>query len=361
MIIQSPLLGLGLVLAAQLPSPGLGLGLGGCTDGITCANVSANGLTFQCRLAAPAPGSTAHRGDVLMLHGFPEWSEMYMGLMRSLAAEGFKSIACNQRGYSMPRPDGVESYDYTILRGDVFAIATASNFTRFHLVGHDHGAVLGWFSVGSAEGRSKVLSYSSLSIPHPTAFNAALAGPAGDLQQQIASQYFTMFVLNDSAAIHNDFWYNSMGKTCGDKNTGSFASAAEFQKAMWWYNGAMDTGVMSHPPLMSVASLLAHGAVEMAGLRGVFGGKPNAGTAATVVTGNATMPVLYVCGISDPAILCNRPYALTTSEYCLANYTYAEADCGHDLLSCAIQSETDKVVTAIVNHVTAAAAAAAST
>ena len=145
MIIQSPLLGLGLVLAAQLPSPGLGLGLGGCTDGITCANVSANGLTFQCRLAAPAPGSTAHRGDVLMLHGFPEWSEMYvkcrsaaapcgvtllyllswtlfllsgidrtgigrlndrsnkgppspryMGLMRSLAAEGFKSIACNQ-------------------------------------------------------------------------------------------------------------------------------------------------------------------------------------------------------------------------------------------------------------------------
>ena len=90
------------------------------------------------------------------------------------------------------------------------------------------------------------------------------------------------------------------GKTCGDKNTGSFASAAEFQKAMWWYNGAMDTGVMSHPPLMSVASLLAHGAVEMAGLRGVFGGKPNAGTAATVVTGNATMPVLYVCGISDP-------------------------------------------------------------
>jgi len=96
------------------------------------------------------------------------------------------------------------------LRDDVFAIAAASNFSKFHLVGHDHGACLGWVSAGSAEGRAKVLSYSSLSIPHPTAFNAALAGPAGDLQQQIASQYFTMFVLNDSAAIHNDFWYNSM-------------------------------------------------------------------------------------------------------------------------------------------------------
>ena len=69
---------LALVLAAQLPSPGLGLGLGGCTDGITCANISANNLVFQCRIAAPAPGTSAHRGDVLMLHGFPEWSEMYV-------------------------------------------------------------------------------------------------------------------------------------------------------------------------------------------------------------------------------------------------------------------------------------------
>ena len=69
---------LALVLAAQLPSPGLGLGLGGCTDGITCANISANELVFQCRIAAPAPGTSAHRGDVLMLHGFPEWSEMYV-------------------------------------------------------------------------------------------------------------------------------------------------------------------------------------------------------------------------------------------------------------------------------------------
>jgi pimeloyl-ACP methyl ester carboxylesterase len=349
---------LALVLAAQLPSPGLGLGLGGCTDGITCANISANELVFQCRIAAPAPGISAHRGDVLMLHGFPEWSEMYMGLMRSLAAEGFRSIACNQRGYSVPRPDGRESYDYAALRDDVFAIAAASNFSKFHLVGHDHGACLGWFSAGSAEGRAKVLSYSSLSIPHPAAFNAALAVPAGDVKQQVASQYITMFVLNDSAAIHNDFWYNSMGKSSGDKNTGSFPSAAEFQKALWWYNGAIDTGVLSLPPLMSAASLLAHGAAEMAYLRGVFGGKPNDGKAATVVTGNATMPVLFVCGKSDPAILCNRPYALTTSEYCSANYTYLEADCGHDLLSCAIKSETDKVVAAIVHHVSAASAAA---
>ena len=44
---------------------------------------------------------------------------------------------------------------------------------------------------------------------------------------------------------------------------------------------------MSLPPLMSVAELLEHGAVTVAGLRGVFGGSPNPGKPATVVTGDA--------------------------------------------------------------------------
>jgi hypothetical protein len=64
---------------------------------------------------------------------------------------------------------------------------------------------------------------------------------------------------------------------------------AAFQKALWWYNGAMTSGVMALPPLMSVGELLAHGGVDAAYLRGVFGGTPNPGHAASTVTGNATM------------------------------------------------------------------------
>eukprot|EP00966_Prymnesium_polylepis_P300834 6951414-Prymnesium_polylepis.1 len=64
------------------------VGIGGCTDGISCGQISANGLTFDCRFGGP---DTSHKGDVLMLHGFPEWSEMYMPTMRQLAGAGFRT------------------------------------------------------------------------------------------------------------------------------------------------------------------------------------------------------------------------------------------------------------------------------
>ena len=50
---------------------------GGCTNGITCRNVTANNLTFHCRQAAPTDGLNIN-GSVMLLHGFPEWSDMYL-------------------------------------------------------------------------------------------------------------------------------------------------------------------------------------------------------------------------------------------------------------------------------------------
>ena len=95
------------------------IGIGGCTDGISCGQLSANGLTFDCRFGGPA-ADASHKGDVLLLHGFPEWSEMYMPTMRQLAESGFRTVACNQRGYSPgASPDGVENYSYDLLADDV--------------------------------------------------------------------------------------------------------------------------------------------------------------------------------------------------------------------------------------------------
>ena len=51
--------------------------LGGCNNGITCRNITANNLTFQCREATPAEGLVMN-GSVMLLHGFPEWSDMFL-------------------------------------------------------------------------------------------------------------------------------------------------------------------------------------------------------------------------------------------------------------------------------------------
>lgn len=69
----------------------------------------------------------------------------------------------------------------------MYALVAALNLTpSFHLVGHDHGAALGWYT--AAEDKGSVLSYAALSVPHLDAFNAGLFGPTADVQQQIASQ-----------------------------------------------------------------------------------------------------------------------------------------------------------------------------
>jgi hypothetical protein len=207
-------------------------------------------------------------------------------------------------------------------------------------------------ATADARGLRSILSYTSLSIPHPDAFSAGLFGEGADVQQQAASQYFTMFVLNNSASLHGELLFNTLGRTSGSKDTPSFSSAAAFQKALWWYNGAMDAGRMAMPPIMSSSQLIKEGSWGAAALRAVFGGSPNAGHGASHPTGLIQQPVLYVCGSKDEAILCKRPYALATSQYCKSkSYQYLEVECGHDLLSCSDGEQTQKVIEAIVKHV----------
>ena len=72
-----------------------------CGDGVECLSVSPVGtdLNFDCHFMSNSEG---HVGEpVFLLHGFPEWSGMYVPLMKFLADKGVRSsYACNQRGYS---------------------------------------------------------------------------------------------------------------------------------------------------------------------------------------------------------------------------------------------------------------------
>ena len=82
-----------LTLAAALPARGA---LRGCDDGIACGTVAANGFEFDCRFAGDFSGGGGGGEAVMLLHGFPEWSSMYMPLMRQLADAGYHALACNQ-------------------------------------------------------------------------------------------------------------------------------------------------------------------------------------------------------------------------------------------------------------------------
>ena len=100
---------------------------------------------------------------------------------------GVRALACDQRGYSpKASPPDASAYSYERFGADALALADAAGFGRFHLVGHDHGAGLGWQLARANEG-GRVLSFVAMSVPHPDAFGAALAA---DIQVQAASNYF---------------------------------------------------------------------------------------------------------------------------------------------------------------------------
>ncbi len=100
--------------------------------------IDANGLTFSARAAGPVGGR-----PVLLLHGFPETSWSWRGLLGALGSAGYRAVAPDQRGYSAKaRPPAVADYAVPHLLADVLALADTMEMATFDLIGHDWGGLL---------------------------------------------------------------------------------------------------------------------------------------------------------------------------------------------------------------------------
>lgn len=151
---------------------------------ISIVNKEVNGLTFKCRIA----GDPADE-PVILLHGWPETSHLWVGLMEKLSAAGYYCIAPDQRGFSpQARPEKVKDYAIELLASDVIGIADAFGIKNFQLVGHDWGSAIGWAVVHSYPERVK--SWTAMSVPHIQAFSDALRF---DKKQKKMSRYMAFF------------------------------------------------------------------------------------------------------------------------------------------------------------------------
>lgn len=149
--------------------------------------IDANGFEFRARVA----GIDQDGPTVILLHGFPVTSAMWEPLITPLADAGYRVIAFDQRGYSPgARPAETSAYAMPNLVSDVIAIADAVGAEKFHLIGHDWGSAVGWNTV--IEHTDRVLSWTGLSIAHPSAFADALQN---DPDQQARSRYFLLFIM----------------------------------------------------------------------------------------------------------------------------------------------------------------------
>ncbi|MEY9847947.1 alpha/beta fold hydrolase [Streptacidiphilus sp. MAP5-3] len=111
-------------------------------EGVEHHTVRVNGLTLHYAAAGPADGPL-----VVLLHGFPECWYSWRHQLPALAAEGYRVVAPDQRGFARSdAPEAVEAYTLPHLVGDVVALVRELGAQRFAVVGHDWGAPVAWLT-----------------------------------------------------------------------------------------------------------------------------------------------------------------------------------------------------------------------
>ena len=126
------------------------------------------GVRLQAQIFGPAQAET-----VLLLHGFPQDSTCWDGVIPFLQQARLRTITVDQRGYgSSGCPPGVAPYRIEELAADVLAVVDAAEIVKVHLVGHDWGGAVAWYL--AAHHPDRVATVTVLSTPHPAAYAWAL-------------------------------------------------------------------------------------------------------------------------------------------------------------------------------------------
>ena len=236
--------------AALLASPALPADAAG--GEIATAQVAVGDLTFDVRLAGPDDGEV-----VILLHGFPQTSYEWRHQLRALAEAGFRAVAPDQRGYSPgARPPDVADYALPLLVRDVLGVADAIGAGRFHVAGHDWGAVVAWaLAVAVPE---RVITANPVSVPHPDAFARVLSDPMSC--QVAASSYFDVFVQPDSedAFLANDHallraLFAELEAGAVDEYLRVLGSKAALGAALNWYRANIRNRNIEQPAIGPVA------------------------------------------------------------------------------------------------------------
>ncbi len=82
---------------------------------------------------------------VLLLHGFPDSCQVWRNQIPALRASGYRVVAPDLRGFGMSSKPPTQA-DYEVHKACIDVLGTLINLGigKFHLVGHDWGALVAW-------------------------------------------------------------------------------------------------------------------------------------------------------------------------------------------------------------------------
>ena len=265
-------------------------------------------LEFDCRVSGHESNEL-----IILLHGFPETSYMWIKLMEKLSSLGFYCLAPDMRGYSQNAcPRGVKNYTVNKLSEDILNIAKCLHADKFHLIGHDWGAGIGWNIV--YQHPERIISWTALSVPHSRALGKAIKT---DGEQKKKSRYIGWFLFPFIPEIilrRNNF--------------------EKFRK-LWKHSSPEELdnylAVFGRRPTLT-AALNYYRANFRRGKRQAIGG--------------ITAPTLFIWGKNDLAI--GTAAVENNHKYMKGDYTFLPLDGGHWL----VQTNYPEVEKAVVDHVT---------
>jgi pimeloyl-ACP methyl ester carboxylesterase len=120
--------------------------------------------------------------DVLLVHGFPDDHTVWRKQIPALVAAGYRVIAPDTRGCGeSAMPPKVADYSIDRLVEDLVGVLDALGIRKVRLVGHDWGAVQGWYL--AMRHPERVERYVALSVGHPSAY------ARGGIEQKLRGYY----------------------------------------------------------------------------------------------------------------------------------------------------------------------------
>ena len=226
--------------------------MNGDIPGARRERIDCGGAVLSVQFMGPDDGE-----PVIMWHGFPEMGYSWRHQAAALAADGYRVIVPDLRGYGeSDRPTGTDAYAFPQLVGDVVGLINALGHGYAHLAGHDWGGSLCWAT--SALMPDKVRSLMILNAPHPVASAECRQVP----EQQQKSWYMLLFqfegvaeewLLKDGAANLAAFVFDTAAPgTFGDDERRVFTDALMREGAMTaaleYYRANIPPGNWLKPP-----------------------------------------------------------------------------------------------------------------
>ena len=226
--------------------------MNGDIPGARRERIDCGGAVLSVQFMGPDDGE-----PVIMWHGFPEMGYSWRHQAAALAADGYRVIVPDLRGYGeSDRPTGTDAYAFPQLVGDVVGLINALGHGYAHLAGHDWGGSLCWAT--SALMPDTVRSLMILNAPHPVASAECRQVP----EQQQKSWYMLLFqfegvaeewLLKDGAANLSAFVFDTAAPgTFGDEERRVFTDALMGEGAMTaaleYYRANIPPGNWLKPP-----------------------------------------------------------------------------------------------------------------